>query len=51
MVEILLADPVNRLSKQPLDFLSPEAKAYVTQHLKDMQNPEPLAQVDRVPRS
>jgi epsilon-lactone hydrolase len=31
-------------------FLSPEAKAYVTQHLKDMQNPEQVAQVDGVPR-
>ena len=32
------------------DFLSPEAKAYVTQHLKDMQDPEQVAQVDGVPR-
>jgi hypothetical protein len=31
-------------------FRSPEAKAYVTQHLKDMQNPEAVAQVDGVPR-
>jgi monoterpene epsilon-lactone hydrolase len=31
-------------------FLSPEAKAYVTQHLKDMQHPEAVAQVDGVPR-
>jgi epsilon-lactone hydrolase len=31
-------------------FLSPEAKAYVTQHLNDMQNPEAVAQVDGVPR-
>ena len=31
-------------------FLSPEAKAYVTQHLKDMQNREMLAQVEGVPR-
>ena len=31
-------------------FLSPEAKAYVTQHLKDMQNPEILKQDDGVPR-
>jgi len=31
-------------------FLSREAKAYVTQHLKDMQNPEMLAQVDGIPR-
>jgi acetyl esterase/lipase len=31
-------------------FLSPEAKAYVTQHLKDMQNPEMLKQDDGVPR-
>jgi epsilon-lactone hydrolase len=32
------------------DLLSPEAKAYVTQHLKDMQNPAAVAQVDGVPR-
>ena len=31
-------------------FLSPEAKAYVTQHLKDMQDPEILKQDDGVPR-
>src|SRR5213594_1594673 len=31
-------------------FLSREAKAYVTQHLKDMQNPELLKQVDGIPR-
>jgi epsilon-lactone hydrolase len=31
-------------------FLSPEAKAYVTQHLKDMQNPEILKQDAGVPR-
>jgi acetyl esterase/lipase len=31
-------------------FLSPEAKAYVTQHLKDMQNPHMLAQDNGVPR-
>ncbi len=31
------------------EFLSPEAKAYVAQHLKDMQRPERLAQVDGVP--
>ena len=31
-------------------FLSPEAKAYVTQHLKDMQNPEILKQDGGVPR-
>ena len=31
-------------------FLSPEAKAYVTQHLKDMQNPHLLAQDNGVPR-
>ncbi|MGB6942482.1 MAG: alpha/beta hydrolase, partial [Bryobacteraceae bacterium] len=31
-------------------FLSPEAKAYVTQHLKDMQNPQVLAQDNGVPR-
>ncbi|HEX5230221.1 MAG TPA: alpha/beta hydrolase [Bryobacteraceae bacterium] len=32
------------------DFLSPEAKAYVTQHLKDMQNPRMLEQENGVPR-
>jgi monoterpene epsilon-lactone hydrolase len=31
-------------------FLSPDAKAYVTQHLKDMQNPEILKQDAGVPR-
>jgi epsilon-lactone hydrolase len=31
-------------------FLSPEAKAYVTQHLHDMQNPELLKQDEGVPR-
>ncbi len=31
-------------------FLSPEAKAYVTEHLKDMQNPELLKQDEGVPR-
>src|SRR5579862_1643979 len=31
-------------------FLSPEAKAYVTQHLKDMQNPHMLEQDNGVPR-
>jgi hypothetical protein len=31
-------------------FLSPEAKAYVTQHLKDMQNPHMVAQDNGVPR-
>lgn len=31
-------------------FLSPAAKAYVTQHLKDMQNPEVLKQDAGVPR-
>ena len=30
-------------------FLSPEGKAYVTQHLKDMQNPAVLGQKDGVP--
>jgi hypothetical protein len=30
--------------------LSPEAKACVTQHLKDMQNPRMLAQDNGVPR-
>ena len=32
------------------DLLSPEAKAYVTQHLKDMQNPEIVKQDNGVPR-
>ncbi|HKS76854.1 MAG TPA: alpha/beta hydrolase fold domain-containing protein [Terriglobales bacterium] len=31
-------------------FLSPEAKAYLAQHLKDMQNPEILKQDNGVPR-
>ncbi len=31
-------------------FLSPEAKAYVTQHLKDMQDPQMLAAENGVPR-
>ncbi|HEY6444672.1 MAG TPA: alpha/beta hydrolase [Candidatus Acidoferrales bacterium] len=31
-------------------FLSPEAKAYVTQHLKDMQNPQIVKQDAGVPR-
>jgi len=31
-------------------YLSPEAKAYVTQHLKDVQNPEAVAQDHGVPR-
>src|SRR6185437_5099524 len=31
-------------------FLSPEAKAYVAEHLKDMQNPELLKQDQGVPR-
>ncbi|HKV05587.1 MAG TPA: alpha/beta hydrolase fold domain-containing protein [Candidatus Acidoferrales bacterium] len=31
-------------------FLSPEAKAYVTRHLKDMQNPEIVKQDAGVPR-
>ncbi len=31
-------------------FLSPEAKAYLTQHLKDMQDPEILKQEAGVPR-
>ncbi len=30
-------------------YLSPEATAYVTQHLKDMQHPPPSPQGDRVP--
>jgi epsilon-lactone hydrolase len=32
------------------EFLSPEAKAYVAQHLKDMQHPARLVQVDGVPQ-
>ena len=32
-------------------FLSAEAKAYVTQHLKDMQDPEILKQDAGVPAS
>jgi acetyl esterase/lipase len=31
-------------------FLSPEAKAYVTQHLKDMQNPQALQSENGVPK-
>jgi epsilon-lactone hydrolase len=31
-------------------FLSPEARAYLTQHLEDMQHPERVAQVNGVPR-
>ena len=31
-------------------FLSPEAKAYVAEHLRDMQNPELLKQDQGVPR-
>ena len=31
-------------------FLSPEARTYVTQHLRDMQKPEVVAQVDGIPR-
>jgi len=31
-------------------FLSPEAKAYMTQHLRDMQDPELVKQDDGVPR-
>src|SRR5450755_4243152 len=31
-------------------YLSPEAKAYVTQHLKDMQHPETVAQDNGIPR-
>jgi epsilon-lactone hydrolase len=31
-------------------YLSPEAKAYVRQHLKDMQNPQLVAQDNGVPR-
>jgi epsilon-lactone hydrolase len=37
--------------KVPLSsFLSPEAKSYITQHLKDMQNPQMLVQDNGVPR-
>ncbi|MGH8260996.1 MAG: alpha/beta hydrolase [Steroidobacteraceae bacterium] len=32
------------------EFLSPQAKAYVAQHLKDMQHPERLVQVEGVPQ-
>jgi monoterpene epsilon-lactone hydrolase len=32
------------------NYLSPEAKAYVTQHLKDMQNPDMLKSDNGVPR-
>ncbi len=31
-------------------FLTPEAKAYVAEHLRDMQHPERVAQVDGMPR-
>ncbi len=31
-------------------FLSPEAKSYITQHLRDMQDPEQVKQDDGVPR-
>jgi monoterpene epsilon-lactone hydrolase len=34
----------------PSVFLSPEARAYVAQHLKDMQNPQVLRQDEGVPR-
>ncbi len=34
----------------PSEFLSPEAKAYVAQHLKDMQDPEAVKQDGGVPR-
>ena len=33
----------------PSSFLSPEGKAYLAQHLKDMQNPAAVAQRDGVP--
>jgi len=33
----------------PSGFLSPEGKAYLAQHLKDMQNPAAVAQKDGVP--
>jgi monoterpene epsilon-lactone hydrolase len=33
----------------PSSFLSPEGKAYVAQHLQDMQHPERVAQVNGVP--
>lgn len=35
---------------QPSEFLSPEAKAYVAQHLRDMQDPEAVKQDAGVPR-
>ncbi len=34
----------------PSEFLSPEAKAYVAQHLREMQDPEILKQDNGVPR-
>ncbi|HEY5412352.1 MAG TPA: alpha/beta hydrolase fold domain-containing protein, partial [Caulobacteraceae bacterium] len=33
----------------PSSFLSPEGKAYLAQHLKDMQHPDVVAQKDGVP--
>ena len=43
-----LISPLNR--RRFSTFLSPEAKAYLTQHLKDMQDPEILKQDAGVPR-
>ena len=37
-------------SVPPSTFLSPEAKSYMTEHLKDMQNPDLLKSDDGVPR-
>jgi acetyl esterase/lipase len=47
------ADGTVEVPAQPVPmsaFLSPEAKAYVTQHLKDMQNPEIVKQDAGIPR-
>ena len=37
-------------SVPPSSFLSPEAKAYVTEHLKQMQDPEIVKQDQGIPR-
>lgn len=50
---VVLADGTVEIPAQaaPVStFLSPEAKAYLTQHLKDMQDPEILKQDAGVPR-
>lgn len=49
---VVEADGVVHMPAQDVpesEFLSPEAKAYVTQHLIDMQNPEAVKQVNGVP--